>query len=195
MKSHDSRFIEWIKPCFKRLLSCQKNGDGLEVYIQKNGSHHHRIRIDFLGLTKNNTWIAIEFEDGDTFGNITKGIAQLEDFYRNINETDIICLTPNGDIIKPKYYFIATQYSHKGFIYKNDMRTIPTGGYSEQEWMVKNNWTIFCLSRMMWRLLIRQPYSSTNPIGCSFFGVIDRGWHNNPIVELEGKTKYDIENL
>ncbi len=189
----DKEFLEWIKSSFNKVYACQKNL-GFPVYKLKAG-HHKRIRIDILAQNKKGIWVAIEFEDGDTFGNITKGIAQLEDFYRMIQNEEVEIITTDNLKIKPKYFLLATQYSKQGYIYKNDRRVINCGGYSFQENLHQIDWTIFCLNRMMWRFCGRTPYSSTNPVGCSYFGIIEKGYNGKPNVELNGKTHYFLDNL
>jgi len=188
----DKDFLNWIKPCFCKILVCQK-GLGYPVYKLKSG-HHKRIRIDFLGKNKNNIWIAIEFEDGDTFGNITKGVVQLEDFYNSLLQGARI-FTDDDIEIKPKYFLLATQYSKDGYLYKNDKRIIQTSGYSEGEILKQNNYTAFCLTRMMWRMCARNPYSSTNPVGVSKFGIIQKDYYGKPCVEINGMYKYTLDNL
>lgn len=189
----DKDFLKWIKPHFFRILVCQKNL-GFPVYKLKAG-HHKRIRIDILAQNKKGTWIAIEFEDGDTFGNITKGIAQLEDFYRMIQNKEVKIYDNLNLEIKPDYFLLATQYCEKGYLYKNDKRIMQTSGYSKERKLKEYNHTAFCLTRMMWRFCVRNPYSPTNPVGVSRFGIIQRNYYGNPYIEINGECKYVLEDL
>ena len=103
----------------------------------------------------------------------------------------------NGIKIIPDYYFLATKYSKNGFLYKNDIRIIQSGGYSEAEPLVETNNTLFHTVRWMWRFCGRKQEEMclTNPVGVSKFSAIGKSWDNEPEVEINGHYKIKIKNL
>lgn len=189
----DEDFVKWIKPECKEVFFCE-SGHELPVFHLRRSGHHQVSRVDIIAKSKGGAWIAIELEDGDEFGKITKGIAQLEDFYNTIKE-GWGKLEVKGRKIKPKYFFLGTQYSENGFIYKNDKRVIQTGGYSPKSPLNKENWTSFVLIRAMWRLCLREEFSKTSPEAVSSMSIITKGHGDYPQVVLNGKTKIRLKNL
>lgn len=189
----DMNFINWIKPSVAELYASHKN-NGLPTFKIKT-SHHKTRRIDFIFKTFKGDYGCIEFEHGDKFGDITIGATQLDDFFRMLkNGTKIIIKDKK---IKIRYFLLATKYSIKGYLYKNDTRIIQTSGYSETEPLTQENNTIFQARRWMWRFCGREYelMTDTNPLGTSHFSVIGKNYEGQPQIELYGKTKIEVSKL
>jgi len=191
----DLNFTNWIKENVKELYSCQVNMGCEKQFKTKNSGHHLKRKPDYIFKTYNNQWGCIEFEQGETYGEITKGAIQLHDIY-------ILCKNGlyfecNNIKIIPHFFFLATTYSSQGRLYKNDTRIIQTGGYSNEEKLNENNNTIFHATRWLWRFGGRDNnlFSQTNPIGCNQFSVIYSNYKKKPEVQLFGNKKLELGEL
>ena len=189
----DTNFIDWIKKDVFVLYGSHKN-NGLPCFQIKT-SHHKTRRIDYIFRTNKGLWGCIEFEHGDTYGEITVGAIQLDDFYSMLQNGSKIII--NNVEINIQLFLLATKYSQLGYLYKNDKRIINYGGYQQEDSLYQENNTIFHATRWMWRFCGRDRnlLCDTNPIGVSSFSVIRRSYDGRPEIELNGHYKIKLGEL
>ena len=191
----DNEFIEWIKPNVKSLYGSHKNM-GLPTFRTANNSHHGKRVPDYIFKTLNERWGCIEYEPGETYGEITKGALQLNDiFYLLSNGLKFMI---DNISIKPNLFLLATKHSKKGYLWKNDTRIVETSGYDENNPIKTQNTTVWHSTRWMWRFCGRkqEELSESNPIGVKHFSVIYANeYSNKPEIELGGNSKHLLCNL
>lgn len=190
----DKNFIKWIRPFVLELYGSHKNMD-LPTFKTKKGSHHGTRKPDYIFKTFSGKWGCIEFEPGETYGEITKGAIQLNDVFYLLNNG--MYFEINGEKIIPKYFFLSTTYSEKKYLWKNDTRIVKTSGYDENNPINTSNTTVWHATRWMWRFCgrIQENMSETNPIGVKCFSVIYANYLNHPEIELGGHYKISLKDL
>ena len=191
----DENFINWIKPEVAELYASNKN-NLIQTFSIKNQGHHGKKRPDYLFKTFNNRWGCIEFEPGETYGEITKGATQLNDIFFLLKKG--IYFNIQDLLIKPTLFLLATKYSKKGYLWKNDIRIVETSGYDEEHPIRTQNTTVWHATRWMWRFCGRnqEEMSESNPTGVKHFSVIYANKYNKrPEIELGGHYKIELRAL
>ena len=101
----------------------------------------------------------------------TTGATQLSDIHYCLEEG--MYFEVDGKKINPQWFFLATKYSEKGYLWKNDVRVSVKYG-DEMSGVREKNSTVFHAIRWMWRFCGRDSRmcSDSNPVGVTQFSVI-----------------------
>ncbi len=188
----DKTFGEWINQHVSELYFGHKD-HGFPVFHTKNGGHHKNRRPDWIFKTNKGAWGCIEYEPGDKYGDITTGATQLSDIHYCLEEG--MYFEVDGKKINPQWFFLATKYSEKGYLWKNDVRVSVKYG-DEMSGVREKNSTVFHAIRWMWRFCGRDSRmcSDSNPVGVTQFSVI-YGIDKVPWVEIDGQKTVRLRDL